>query len=76
LSYIQREQWHEWVLFLESRKDMYWPHRSGLGPPPLPNALAVSLNLEVLPDPVPALPVEAASTVASRKISLGGHTIR
>jgi hypothetical protein len=69
LSYIQRDQWHEWVRFLESRKDLYWPHRYGADPLQLPQVLARSLDLEELANPVSALPLEAASKVASGKIS-------
>lgn len=70
LAYARKEHWAEWIRFLESRKDEYWPKRYKdvpQGPPPLTEKPAGS---RPLPDPSNALSVKLATLVASGKLSI------
>jgi Ankyrin repeats (3 copies) len=69
LSYIRQEHWTEWMEFLVSKKDVYWPtldKSSGKKGPP-------SITLDAphsrpVPDPVDALKPDLATMVASGSI--------
>jgi Ankyrin repeats (3 copies) len=70
LSYIRREHWAEWIQFLESKKDLYWPvqDKSGSKKEP-PTITQEKPDSQPLPDPENALSVELASMVASGAIA-------
>jgi Ankyrin repeats (3 copies) len=66
LSYVREEHWAQWLQFLESKKDVYWPHRSGEQPPPVltlqkPNSRPYS-------QPEKPLTVELARMVANGRM--------
>jgi Ankyrin repeats (many copies) len=70
LAYTRQEHWADWIKFLESRKDEYWPkqgHDFKQGPPPLADKDADS---QPIPDPENALCLRLATLVASGKMSI------
>jgi ankyrin repeat protein len=69
LSYIKREQWEQWIDFLESKADRYWAPRDVStegeeAPPPLVRAPPHS---HPVPDPKNAIPVDVAALISSGK---------
>lgn len=67
LSYVRREHWPQWIDFLESKKDDWWPPKAEEDEPgPL---IDVGPNELPVPDPPNALSIELASMVASGVMS-------
>lgn len=67
LSYVRKEHWSQWLQYLESKKEVYWPRRSGEEPAPV-----LSLqkpNTRPVPDPEQALTVELARMVANGRMT-------
>jgi hypothetical protein len=67
LSYVKEENWGEWMNFLDSQKEVWWPHRDTSvegeeGPPPL---VCRSPHSMPLPDPPKAALCEHAKQIAS-----------
>jgi ankyrin repeat protein len=72
LQYIPKAQWPEWLRYLESRKDAYWPQRNlkleGAQEPP---ALALlPPNSCPVPDPPQALSAELAKQVSAGQLAV------
>jgi ankyrin repeat protein len=70
LSYIRREHWKQWIEFLESKADWYWPPRDVStegeeAPPPL---VGVPPHSRPIPDPKNAIPVDMAALISSGKL--------
>jgi len=70
LDYVRREHWSQWIHFLDSLKDTFWPNKEDAGsqnqgPPPL--SLAAS-NSRPVPDPKNALSLEKATMIASGRL--------
>jgi len=64
LAYIRKEHWAQWMKFLQSRKDVYWPvdFKNKNKPPSLTSEKPFSRHLK---DPENALPLKLASRVVS-----------
>jgi hypothetical protein len=63
LSYVRREHWPEWIEFLESKKDTWWPPIRGVDQPSV--LVDVAPNERPIPEPENALSIELAGMVAS-----------
>ena len=63
LSYVRREHWPQWIDFLESKKDTWWPPITGADKPS--ELVDVAPNERVMPEPHNAMTVELASMVAA-----------
>jgi Ankyrin repeats (3 copies) len=63
LSYVRREHWPEWIEFLESKKDTWWPPVRGVDQPSV--LVDVAPNERPIPEPENALSIELAGMVAS-----------
>lgn len=65
LNYVREEHWVEWIRFLDTHKDIYWPEAvdndTKRAAPPL---TLQSADTRPLADPVNALPLQLASLVA------------
>jgi ankyrin repeat protein len=69
LSYVRRKHWSQWIQFLESKKDTYWPVRSHSDDKKEAPAITTQQPFSrPIPDPVNALSLELASMVASGAI--------
>ena len=69
LSYVRKENWADFLTFLGSKKDVYWPPRNkNLGAEPVPELATLKSNSLPIPDPQDALRPEFASMVASGKM--------
>jgi ankyrin repeat protein len=67
LSYVRREHWPQWIEFLESKKEAWWPP---LAKEDEPSALVdVAPNERPIPPPKSALTIELAGMVASGVMS-------
>jgi Ankyrin repeats (3 copies) len=67
LSYVRKEHWAQWLQFLESKKDVYWPRRHIEQPAP---ALTLEqANTRLAPQPKNALTVELARMVANGRMT-------
>jgi Ankyrin repeats (3 copies) len=67
LSYVRKEHWPQWLQFLESKKDVYWPRRHIEQPAP---ALTLEQpNTRLAPQPENALTVELARMVANGRMT-------
>jgi hypothetical protein len=70
LTYVRQEQWSDWIEYLESKKDVFWPKRNweidGEEEPPALTKLEA--NSRPMLDPKNVLTVELAAMVASGKI--------
>eukprot|EP00797_Seminavis_robusta_P029642 Sro5_g004530.1 ANK (352) ;mRNA; f:180454-181847 len=58
LSYVRREHWPQWIEFLESKKDTWWPPVRGVDQPSV--LVDVAPNEKPIPEPVNALSMELA----------------
>jgi hypothetical protein len=67
LSYVRREHWPQWIEFLESKKDTWWPPITGEDSPSF--LVDVAPNEKPIPEPKNALSVELAGMVASGVMS-------
>jgi Ankyrin repeats (3 copies) len=71
LSYVKRAHWGEWITFLQSKADKYWPprdvHKDGEEPPPV--LCQEASQSRPIKDPPNAMPIEAAQRVSSGQIS-------
>lgn len=63
LSYVRREHWPEWIEFLESKKDTWWPPIRGVDQPSV--LVDVAPNERPIPEPENALSIELAGMVAA-----------
>lgn len=63
LSYVRREHWPEWIEFLESKKDTWWPPIRGMDQPSV--LVDVAPNERPIPRPENAFSNELAGMVAS-----------
>jgi Ankyrin repeats (3 copies) len=70
LSYIRKEHWAQWMEFLQSKKDIYWPVVDKSKGKKIPPVVARELpNSRPPKDPANALPTEIAMMVASGTMS-------
>ena len=67
MSYVRREHWPQWIEFLESKKDTWWPPITGEDSPSF--LVDVAPNEKPIPEPKNALSVELAGMVASGVMS-------
>jgi Ankyrin repeats (many copies) len=70
LAYARQEHWADWIKFLESRKDEYWPkqgHEFKQGPPQLAELHA---NSQPIADPENAIGIKLAALVSSGKMTI------
>lgn len=63
LSYVRREHWPEWIEFLESKKDVWWPPIKGNDEPSV--LVDIAPNERPIPRPENAFSNELAAMVAS-----------
>jgi Ankyrin repeats (3 copies) len=63
LSYVRREHWPEWIEFLESKKDTWWPPIRGADQPSV--LVDIAPNERPIPKPANAFSNELAGMVAS-----------
>lgn len=75
LGYVRAENWAAWLEYLQSRKNIFWPHRGPAGAPRSekhpegpPELVQLDANTRISPDPPMALTPEVAALVASGKI--------
>jgi len=70
LSYVPKDQWSAWLLFLESKKEKYWSNRNValIGKEQPPQLTQYAAHTRPLLDPPGALPPSLASMVASGRI--------
>lgn len=66
LSYIRKEHWNEWLQFLESKKESYWPTT---GDKTVPLILQEAAHSRSPPEPKEALTPQLATMVASGKMT-------
>jgi hypothetical protein len=70
LSYIRQEHWAQWMQFLQSKKDVYWPVLDKSNGKKAPPSIATDPpNSRPCRDPVHALPSDLAIMVASGSMS-------
>lgn len=69
LTYVRKEHWGQWIQFLESKKEVYWPVRDDKVEEADPPLTLLEPNTRPLPDPEECLTPELAAMVASGKIS-------
>lgn len=67
LSYVRREHWPQWIEFLESKKDIWWPPITGEHRPSV--LVDVAPNERPMPDPKNPLSLELAGMIASGVMS-------
>jgi len=67
LSYVRREHWPEWIEFLETKKDLWWPPITGTDEPSM--LVDVAPNERPIPEPENAFTPELAGMVASGVMS-------
>jgi hypothetical protein len=66
LSYTRQDQWSEWLQFLQSKKDMYWPRNTSSDSAP---AMALlEPHSRPIPNPENALSIQLALMVAGGKL--------
>lgn len=71
LSYVRKEHWNEWIDFIDSKKDVYWPNliqcddKASSIPTNISEYCAMNPNTRPLPDPMNALPLDLANKVAA-----------
>jgi hypothetical protein len=68
LGYVREEDWPDWIDFLESHKDVYWPKRNALEEETPPSLTQEGCNSNPIKDPPNALTIELATLVASGRI--------
>ena len=68
LSYTRQDHWSQWLQFLQSKKDEYWPRNSGVDCTAAPELATMEPNSRPIPDPENALPLQIATMFAGGKI--------
>ncbi len=68
LSYTRQEHWSQWLQFLQTKKDAYWPRNSGVDCTAAPTLTTMEPNSKPIPDPENALPLQIATMFAGGKI--------
>jgi hypothetical protein len=71
LSYVRQEHWSDWIEYLESKKDIFWPKRNVDvdGDQEAPALTLLEANSIPMPDPKNALTAEMAAMVASGRMT-------
>jgi hypothetical protein len=71
LSYVRKEHWSDWIEYLESKKDVFWPKRKPEvdGDEEPPALTLLSANSLPMVDPKNSLTVEMAAMVASGRMT-------
>lgn len=67
LSYVRKEHWSQWLQYLESKKEVYWPRRCD--DEKVPKWTLQLPNTRPVPDPEQALTLELAYMVANGKMT-------
>jgi hypothetical protein len=68
LSYTRRKHWSEWLQFLQSKKDVYWPRNTSIDGSAAPPLSLLEPNSRPIPDPENALSLQLASMFAGGKL--------
>ena len=68
LSYTRQDHWSEWLQFLQSKKDVYWPRNSSMDCTGAPTLTTMEPNSKPIPDPENALSIQIAFMFAGGKV--------
>jgi Ankyrin repeats (3 copies) len=69
LSYIRQDHWSEWLQFLESKKNLFWPRVLRSDEYPVPELTYLMPHSRLIPDPENAPSLELAGMVAGAKLT-------
>jgi len=75
LSYVKRDHWQQWIVFLDSHKDLYWPQRDlgKDGEEPLPPLVTEAPHSRPIKDPPNAASLELAEQLAAGKLGADAY---
>jgi Ankyrin repeats (many copies) len=68
LSYTRQDHWSEWLQFLQSKKDLYWPRNASSDCSAAPALTLLEPHSRPIPNPEESLSIQLALMVAGGKI--------